>query len=115
MRKLALLTTALLGLAVIEPSFAQQNPFAAPNQAGPQPGLPAGAGVGAVNAQPPRAAGQIMTTGPATSAAPMADMSAPPPARATRRRARRARVVHHHRARHHVAPAASTDAPATNQ
>ena len=107
MRKIALITTALLGLAFVEPTFAQ------PNQAGPQPGLPPGAGAGAVNAVPPRTSGQITTTAPMAAPMPMADMGAPRVRMSRHRRVRHSRIVHH-RMRHHrhhtVAPAA--DAPA---
>ncbi len=109
MRKLALLTTAMLGLAFADPSFAQ------PNQAGPQPGLPPGAGIGAPNALQPRASGELRTTptSPAPMAAPM-DTSAPPPAPVYHRRARRHRIMRHrHYVRHHAAVAAPT--PATSQ
>ena len=99
MRKLALLTMALLGLALADNAFAQGS------QAGPQPGLPPGAGIGAPNALTPRATGQIATTptGPAVAAMPYE-----PPARPMRRRVRRHRTVHHMR---HGAPA-SAAAPA---
>ncbi len=109
MRKLALLSTALFGLAFAAPSFAQ------PSQSGPQPGLPPGAGVGAVNAQPPRATGSVTTTTVGTPApAPMADSSMAPPApvyHARRHHRRAARHARHMHAVHHVAPA-TTDAPA---
>ena len=108
MRKLALLTTALLGLAFALPTFAQ------PNQAGPQPGLPPGAGAGAVNAVPPRTSGQITTTtAPMAAPMPMADMSSPPP-RMSRHRARRHRVIHHRMRHRHHTMAPVTAAPAAN-
>ncbi len=106
MRKLALLTTAMLGLAFVDPSLAQ------PNQAGPQPGLPPGAGIGAPNVLQPRASGELRTT--PTGSAPMAapvDTSAPSPTPAYHR-ARRHRVMRHrHSVRHHAA----APTPATSQ
>lgn len=107
MRKLAMLTTALLGLAFTIPAFAQ------PSQAGPQPGLPPGAGIGAQNAVPAPATGQTTTTGmPAPSyTAPMA--SEQPSYTGRRHRARR-HAMRHRARRHHRAPvmAAPMDAPA---
>ena len=101
MRKLAILTTAMLGLALAIPSFAQ------PSQSAPQTGLPPGAGIGAQNAQPPRASGEITTTTPAPMAAPAPVATSTPPATTTRR-VRRARRRAARRAAHQVAPATAT-------
>ncbi len=111
MRKLAMLSTALLCLGSMNPSFAQ------PGNSAPQPGLPPGAGVGAANAQPPLRTGNVATTPTGMQPAPMA--SGAPTASETpvatpsrrvirrRRRAARRRAVHHARA---AAPA-TTSAP----
>ncbi len=108
MRKLAMLTTAFLGLVSADLSYAQSN------QAGPQPGLPPGAAIGAPNAVQPSPTGQIATTPTGPIAAPQPYN--PPPARVTRRRVIRHRIVRHrhHYYRHHVAPAATDAAPTTN-
>lgn len=66
MRKLVMATTALLGLAFASPTFAQSS------EAAPQPGLPSGAGFGAVNAQPPRATGDVVTTPTGSATRPIA-------------------------------------------
>ncbi len=105
MRKLAILSTALLSLAMTHSAMAQAN-------AAPQPGMPPGFANGSPNAQPPSATGGISTTqvGPAVSApVPYSSMSATPPVttRSTRR-ARRARARAHRRAMHRMtAPAAA--------
>ena len=84
MRKIAMLTTALMGLALVDPAFAQQN-------AAPVSGLPPGASVGAPNAQPPAATGDLQTTrvGPATVAPRVVRARRPRPVRRSffRRRA----------------------------
>ena len=103
MRKFAMFSTAMLGLAFFNPSYAQ------PAQSGPQPGLPPGAGIGAPNAQPPRPTGQVTTvTGaqPAPAAeAPMATSTPAAPVHSHHAR--------HHRVRHHhVTHPAATTAPA---
>ena len=79
MRKLAMLSTALLGLASFHPTFAQ-------NQSAPQPGLPPGASVGAVNAQPPAATGQLSTTQTSPAVAPSPVLTPTPAPVATRPR-----------------------------
>ena len=63
MRKIAMITTALMGLAFAEPELCPRQ-----NQSAPVSGLPPGAAAGAMNAQPPAATGDIATTrvGPAT-------------------------------------------------
>ena len=58
MRKLAMLSLALIGLAFANPTFAQSG------ESAPQPGLPRGASVGTPNAQPPSATGDVATTTP---------------------------------------------------
>ncbi len=102
MRKLAMLSTALFGLAFFHQSHAQQN-------ASPQPGLPPGASVGAPNAQPPLASGNLSTTRTAPSIAPApAPMMTSEPAVTTPRPVRHRRVRHrvrHHHATHSAAPA----------
>jgi hypothetical protein len=92
MRKIAMITTALVGLAFANPSFGQGS------QSAPVSGLPPGASVGAGNAQPPAATGDLSTTrvGPATVR--------PRPARVTRPRTRR-RLFHRRPAA--AAPAAA--------
>ena len=109
MRKLALLTTALFGLAFANASYAQSN------EAGPQPGLPPGASVGAPNSLQPRATGRITTT-------PTDVTSAPVPYVAPRSTYRRHRIYRHRPLRHHTrrhthhivrtAPVATDTAPA---
>ena len=99
MRKFAMSSMAVLGLAFFNPSYAQ------PAQSGPQPGLPPGASIGAPNAQPPRATGQITTTTgaqPSPMPSTSVDTSTPPPA--PTRRVRHRRVRH---ARHVAHPAAA--------
>ena len=105
MRKLAILSTALIGLSFAAPAFAQ-------NQSAPQPGLPPGAAVGAPMAQPPSSTGVVKTTpvGPQPMSPVAAPMASPMP-RATvirRRRVYHRRVYHrhvYHRAAPAVAPA----------
>ncbi len=99
MRKLAMLSTAMLGLAFAVPSHAQ------PANSAPQPGLPPGAAVGAPNAQQPLPFGDLKTT-PTGSSRPYASETT----------SRSHRAAHHRRARHrrhHAAPA--TMAPVTPQ
>ena len=105
MRKLAMLSTALLGLASFHPTFAQ-------NQSAPQPGLPPGASVGAVNAQPPAATGQLSTTQTSPAVAPSPVLTPTPAPVATRRVVRRRRRVVR---RHHVTHPAPAAAPAATQ
>ena len=97
MRKLAMLSTAMLGLAFFHPSYAQ-------NASAPQSGLPPGASSGAIMAQPPPATGSVSTTrtGPVVSPVAVAE---PTPAPVYRRTVRRRRhYVRHHYVRRHVAP-----------
>jgi hypothetical protein len=98
MRKLAMLTMAMIGLAFTTPSFAQGA------QSAPQPGLPPGASIGAPNAGQPAATGRLTTTTTGAQPAPMAPMPAPTH-----------HVVHirHHYVHHHVTPVAAKPAPAT--
>lgn len=105
MRNLAMLTTALLGLAYVSSSFAQ------PAESAPQPGLPPGASAGAINAQPPRSTGQISTTPTGVAPTPYASAPVATP-RATRRVIRHRHRVYHRRHATHRAVAAPTDAPA---
>ncbi len=106
MRKFAMLSTALVGLAFATSSHAQ------PAQSGPQPGLPPGASIGAPNAQPPRATGSVTTTTtgaqPAPAPMPMATgtSEAPPRHMVRHRRVRHPRHVRH--VTHAKAPAAET-------
>ncbi len=103
MRKLAMLSTALIGLAFSSQAFAQ-------SQSAPQPGLPPGASIGAQNAQPPRSTGQLTTT--TTQAAPPSPMMAPTPTAAATPPAHRVRRRRVRRVRHvtHPAPAAAPSA-----
>ena len=101
MRKIAMLTTALMGLAFASHSFAQGS------QSAPVSGLPPGASVGAGNAQPPPATGNVVTTrvGPAT-VAPRAPVAVAPAAvRAPTHRTVRRRFFH--RRAHVATPAAA--------
>ena len=99
MRMIAMITTALMGLAFTDPAFAQGS------QSAPISGLPPGASVGAGNAQPPAATGVVGTTrvGPATVTPRVRAVT---PVRA-RRHARR-RFFH----RRAAAPVAAPAAPA---
>jgi hypothetical protein len=97
MRKIAMITTALVGLAFANPSFGQGS------QSAPVTGLPPGASVGAPNAQPPAATGDLSNTrvGPATVRP-----------RATRTRSARARRRLLRRRAAAAAPATPAPAPA---
>ena len=118
MRKLAMLTMAMLGLTVASNTFAQGMGGNMPSQAGPQPGLPAGVG-GGINSQAPATTGNVQTTpiGPQAvpAPAPMASQSEMTPAPApVHRRVRRRRTTRTTTHRKTTTPAATT-APATNQ
>ena len=102
MRTLAILSTALVGLAFASPAFAQ-------SQAAPQTGLPPGAGIGAQNAAPPRASGNLATTAvgaqPAPAIQPSPMEAAPVRHRAYRHRTYHRRYHRYHHVYHKAAPA----------
>ncbi len=105
MRKIAMMFAALT-LSYATGAMAQPN-----GNSAPQPGLPPGADIGAPNAQPPGASGDVATTrvGPSGSTASMHVSRGTDRARRAARRQRRA-ARHHHAAP--VAPAATDAAPA---
>lgn len=90
MRKLALLSIAAFSMTIAAPVF---TPAAAQgSNAGPQPGLPPGASVGAPNAQPPMSTGTLSTS---PTGGTSTTMETSPPHRARR-------AVHHTRHHHHT-------------